>query len=79
VAVALLDFRMPVMNGAEVFREFQEIDPSIPVVLMSGNLSDPDLDELKAQGLRGIVSKPCTRKNLLSALREALEAPPNAH
>ncbi|MEE3331991.1 MAG: ATP-binding protein [Myxococcota bacterium] len=78
VAAALLDFRMPVMNGAEVFREFQEIDPSVPVVLMSGNLSDPDLDELKAQGLNGVVSKPCTRKNLLSALREALETAPKA-
>jgi len=76
VAAALLDFRMPVLNGAEVFREFQQIDPSIPVVLMSGNLSDPDLDELQAQGLKGVVSKPCTRKNLLSALREALEATP---
>ncbi|HIG72777.1 MAG TPA: PAS domain-containing sensor histidine kinase [Myxococcales bacterium] len=77
VAAALLDFRMPVMNGAEVFREFQQINPNIPVVLMSGNLSDPDLDGLKAQGLSGIVSKPCTRKILLSALRDALEATRN--
>jgi PAS domain S-box-containing protein len=74
VAAALLDFRMPVMNGAEVFREFRQINPNIPVVLMSGNLSDPDLDGLNAQGLSGIVSKPCTRKTLLSALRDALEA-----
>lgn len=74
ISVALLDFRMPVMNGAEVFHEFQQIDPSIPVVLMSGNLSDPDLDELEANGLSGVVSKPCTRKNLLHALRGALDA-----
>ncbi|MDG2307190.1 MAG: response regulator [Candidatus Binatia bacterium] len=76
VAAALIDFRMPVMNGAEVFRELRQINPNIPVVLMSGNLSDPDLDELKAQGLSGIVTKPCTRKTLLSALREA--APPRS-
>jgi two-component system cell cycle sensor histidine kinase/response regulator CckA len=77
VAAALLDFRMPVMSGAEVFREFRKINPNVPVVLMSGNLSDPDLDGLKAQGLSGIVSKPCTRKILLSALRDALEATQN--
>jgi PAS domain S-box-containing protein len=73
VAIALLDFCMPVLNGAEVFHEFRRINPNIPVVLMSGNLSDPDLDGLKAQGLTGIVSKPCTRKTLLNALRDALE------
>jgi CheY-like chemotaxis protein len=60
-----------------VFREFRQINPNIPVVLMSGNLSDPDLDGLKAEGLSGVVSKPCTRKTLLSALRDALEATQN--
>jgi hypothetical protein len=44
---------------------------------MSGNLSDPDLDGLKAEGLSGVVSKPCTRKTLLSALRDALEVAQN--
>ena len=77
VAAVLLDFRMPVMNGAEVFRELRQINSNIPVVLMSGNLSDPDLDGLKAEGLSGVVSKPCTRKTLLSALRDALEVAQN--
>lgn len=74
VAAALLDFRMPVMNGAEVFFEFQRIAPDVPVLLMSGNLADADLEELVARGLYGVIEKPYTQTRLLGTLREALNA-----
>ena len=73
VAAALLDFRMPVMNGAEVFLAFQRIAPGIPVVLMSGNLSDADLEDLKSRGLGAVIEKPYTNTKLLRTLRNALD------
>ena len=73
LAAALLDFRMPVMNGAEVFREFQRVGPDVPVILMSGNLSEADVAGLKAEGLRAVVGKPYTRAVLLGVVREVLD------
>ncbi|MFP8872970.1 MAG: ATP-binding protein, partial [Myxococcota bacterium] len=74
VAAAILDYRMPLMNGAEVFHEFQRIAPDVPVILMSGNLSDPDLEALEAQGLKAVLAKPCARVDLLGMLRRVLDA-----
>ena len=74
ISAALLDFRMPVMNGAEVFVAFQEVAPDVPVILMSGNLSDADVDGLKSRGLRAVVAKPYTRDGLLSTIRDVIDA-----
>jgi len=72
VRIALLDFRMPVMNGAEAFVEINQIDPDFPVILMSGNLTDPALDALKKEGLSAVLEKPCSRAVLLDTIRGAL-------
>ena len=76
IGAAILDYRMPFLNGAEVFLAFQKIAPDVPVILITGNLADADLDDSKAQGLKEVLSKPCTRRDLLSALRRLIDARP---
>jgi len=73
IDLVLLDFRMPEMNGAQAFRELRQINPDVQIILMSGNLSLPEFKELKADGLRSILRKPCSRAELNAAIREALE------
>lgn len=73
VRIALIDFRMPIMNGAQAFVEINKIDPSFPVILMSGNLADPALDALKKEGLSAVLEKPYTRVDLMRAIRAALD------
>jgi CheY-like chemotaxis protein len=72
VDLALLDFRMPIMTGAEAYLEMRNIDPDLPVILMSGNLSVPEFRDLEAKGLRAILRKPCSRLELITAIRGVL-------
>lgn len=73
IALVILDFTMPVMDGADVFAELQEIDPKVPVVLSSGFAEQGRLQTMLARGLRGFIPKPYTHQKLLSQVRSILD------
>jgi PAS domain S-box-containing protein len=73
IDLILLDYRMPVMTGAQAFRELKKFDPEVRAILMSGNLSRPEFADLAAEGIRSILRKPCSRIELNAAIREALK------
>ncbi len=74
VALVILDFTMPVMDGADVFAELQEINARVPVVLSSGFTEHERLREMLARGLRGFIPKPYTQDKLLMQVRQTLDA-----
>jgi len=67
-ALLLLDFNMPRLTGLDVVRKLRSSKRTVPVVLMSGHLSDSVAEECRR--LRGVqlLPKPFT----LAALREAM-------
>lgn len=73
IALVILDFTMPVMDGADVFAELQEINPKVPVVLSSGFAEQGRLQTMLARGLRGFIPKPYTHQKLLSQVRSILD------
>ncbi len=74
IALIILDFTMPVMDGADVFAELIEIDPEVPVVLSSGFAEQGRLQSMLARGLRGFIPKPYTHQKLLTQVRATLDA-----
>jgi CheY-like chemotaxis protein len=74
VALVILDFTMPVMDGADVFAELQEINPRVSVVLSSGFTEHDQLRGMLARGLRGFIPKPYTQEKLLMQVRHTLDA-----
>lgn len=74
VSLVILDFVMPVMDGADVFAELQQIDPTVPVVLSSGFAEQDRLRGMLARGLRGFIPKPYTQQKLLDQIRQTLDA-----
>ena len=74
IALIILDFTMPVMDGADVFAELLEINPEVPVVLSSGFAEQGRLQSMLARGLRGFIPKPYTHQKLLSQVRSTLDA-----
>ena len=74
ISLVILDFTMPVMDGADVFAELQEIDPKVSVVLSSGFTEHDCLRTMLARGLRGFIPKPYSQKKLLSQIRQTLDA-----
>jgi CheY-like chemotaxis protein len=74
IALVILDFVMPVMDGADVFTELQQINPNVSVVLSSGFAEQDRLRGMLASGLRGFIPKPYTQKKLLEQIRQTLDA-----
>ena len=70
--LVMLDWMMPVMDGPTLFRQMK-LRPetsSLPVVFITAKASQRDLDELKALGAAGAISKPFSPKDLPDQLRE---------
>ena len=74
IALIILDFTMPVMDGSDVFHELLEINPQVPVVLSSGFAEQDRLRAMLAKGMRGFIPKPYTQQKLLTQIRATLDA-----
>ena len=66
--VAVMDIRMPVMNGIDSFLEIKRIKPHARVVLVSGH-SDERAEEALANGALAVLMKPVRVKQLVAFLR----------
>ena len=74
IDLVISDMIMPIMDGMEMFRALQEIDPAVKVVVSSGFTRDDSLEEMRARGLAGVISKPYRLAALSQALRQALHS-----
>jgi PAS domain S-box-containing protein len=70
--LVLLDMVMPVMNGRDCFEAMKKLNPHVRVVLSSGFSREEDLQEMKANGLLGLVRKPYRSTTLSKAIHDAL-------
>jgi two-component system, cell cycle sensor histidine kinase and response regulator CckA len=74
IALVLLDYFLPVMDGDAVFDELQAINPQVQVVLSSGFGEQAKLGSMLAHGLRGFIPKPYTHEKLIDQIRLILDA-----
>ena len=74
ISLVILDYIMPVMDGAEVFEELRIINPRVAVVLSSGFTEHDNLRIMLSKGLRGFIPKPFSRQKLLMQVRATLDA-----
>ena len=66
VSVVLLDLSMPGMSGEQVLEHLRVQAPSLPVVVLSGHIANPDaLSDASA-----ILQKPATQAQLVTTLRQ---------
>ncbi|MGH8707424.1 MAG: response regulator [Burkholderiales bacterium] len=69
--LVLLDWMMPVIDGPTLFMRMRETAAlkDIPVVFITAKASQRELDELRAMGAAGVLSKPFSPKDLPEQLR----------
>lgn len=71
--VLITDIRMPEMDGVELLRRVLEVDPDIPVVMVTGH-GDVDLAvECIKAGAYDFIEKPWQTERLVSSVRRAAE------
>jgi PAS domain S-box-containing protein len=73
IHLVLSDFGLPKLDGWEACSRMKEMNPGIRIVLASGYL-DPNLKaEISRKGIGGFVGKPYSPKEILRAIRRALD------
>jgi len=75
IDVVVLDLLMPEMSGDQVLTELRKIRPSVPVVIASG-YGHEGLETRIGGHVEGVLHKPYTRANLVSALAPLLDPNP---
>jgi len=68
----LTDEMLPVMHGTELARRLLALRPTLPILLMSGNLSEAAEQSARDAGIRTVLHKPLGLRELAENLDELL-------
>ena len=75
--VILMDIMMPVMGGWEATRQIRKLQredaAAIPIIAMSANAFQDDIEHSKKAGMNGHVIKPLDMKELIKTIGEAVD------
>lgn len=74
-AVALIDAKLPDMDGLELARQMRAIDPGIRIIVVSGYFyrDDAAIRQAEASGLiQGFIGKPFLHEEIVRAVQGAL-------
>ena len=69
---ALIDVRLPDMDGMELFHKLAELAPGFPVVILTGHGDVPMAVEALKAGAIDFIQKPFDPDRLLNSLRQAM-------
>ncbi len=72
ISVILMDIKMPEMDGYEACRQISKINPSIPIIGLSAYSQEDDHNKMISCGMRGCLTKPILKDELIKILRKYL-------
>ena len=68
----LTDAKMPGQDGFEMIRLAREIQPAVPIIMMTGDLTFRTMEKNGCSGADTCIAKPFTPNELLDAVRQTL-------
>ena len=68
----LLDLVMHGLGGLEVLGKFRELNPKLPVVIVTADIQKSTRDQVQATGAAAIINKPIKKEELASVLETVL-------
>jgi len=72
--LVLSDLKMDGMDGMALFAAIQELDPALPVIIITAHGSIPDAVSATQEGVFGFLTKPIDKDQLLSTISAALDS-----
>ena len=69
--LVITDLKMPGMDGMELFDEFREIKPEIPVIIITAYGSPETASEALQRGVTDFIAKPFKPKELRAVINKA--------
>jgi len=74
VDLVLLDIQMPRLNGWDTMEKLHELDAEIPVLLLSGGVSEAPAGRSRSSRPSAVLQKPFASAELLRAVRRSLDS-----
>jgi two-component system, cell cycle sensor histidine kinase and response regulator CckA len=72
--LVITDLRMPGESGLEVARAVREVDPALPVILITGFVEDASAQRADELGISAVLEKPVDAEELCLAIAKVLRA-----
>ena len=73
IDLVILDMIMPKMGGHSTFFQLKACDPDVKVLLISGYVSEKEVNDMLNQGALGFLSKPCRIPTIAKEIRRILD------
>lgn len=70
--LTLLDIKMPIMNGVETFKRIKEINPKMPVIMVTAFAVEDLIRQALREGAYGALKKPLDFDKLFSLIDNAM-------
>ena len=71
--LAVTDYIMPGMSGIELSQKLREINPDLPIIMISGHGYNIDKKKLEKAGIQTLIHKPIMSQKISKTLREILD------
>lgn len=76
INTVILDLNIPSgMGGSETIGKLRDMDPGVRAILLTGDISHPEISRYRESGFRAALLKPFTRAELLQAISWTSENP----
>lgn len=69
----ITDLKMPGLDGMDIFDEFKEMKPDVPVIMITAYGSIEISDEALSKGVAEFITKPFRKDSILFTIRRVLE------
>jgi two-component system chemotaxis response regulator CheY len=81
IDIVFADINMPTMNGIEMVEKMAEDNllVSVPVVIVSTERNQEQIDELKKRGVRAYIKKPFRPENIRDTIQEIMSSKGVSH
>jgi len=72
--LAVLDYHLPDINGVELYNRIRSMDSgkSIPIIFITGEVNQEDIDTIKVLGADALLSKPFSPRKLQKVIKDLL-------
>lgn len=70
--LVVLDMVMHGMYGLDVLTKLRELNPKLPVIVVTADIQKSTRDQVKGAGAAGMINKPLKREDLAAAVETVL-------
>ncbi|HYH87333.1 MAG TPA: response regulator [Pyrinomonadaceae bacterium] len=71
----VLDMTLPEMHGLQTLQQIRGLSANVPVVVVTGETSEDTRQQCERLGVQEYLSKPADHRDIIKALRRALNDP----